>query len=50
MPDEKIMLFGSFNLDAKHKGGEIIQDILEILSNKIDITEKVKLVTFGRKK
>lgn len=47
--DEKIMLYGSFNLDAKHKGGEIIRSILEIFSKKIKITDKVKLVTFGRK-
>ena len=47
--DDKIMLYGSFNLDAKHKGGEIIRSILEIFSKKIKITDNVKLVTFGRK-
>jgi glycosyltransferase involved in cell wall biosynthesis len=46
---DKIILFGTFNLDAKHKGGEKIQNFLEILSKKLNITEKVKLVTFGRK-
>ena len=46
---KRLCFLEASNLDAKHKGGEIIQDILEILSNKIDITEKVKLVTFGRK-
>ena len=46
---DKIILFGTFNLDAKHKGGEKIQNFLEILSKKLKITEKVKLVTFGRK-
>lgn len=47
--NDKILLYGSFNLDAKHKGGEIIYSILEILSKKIKYSDKVKLITFGRK-
>ena len=48
-PNDKILLYGSFNLDAKHKGGEIIHSILEILSKKVNHSNKVKLITFGRK-
>ena len=47
--DEKILLYGSYNLDAKYKGGEIIKDLLKILSEKLDGKDKINLVTFGRK-
>jgi len=51
---EKIMLFGTFNLDAKHKGGNILPSILKNLNNIIKIKKKnnkqnIRLVTFGRK-
>ena len=54
--NEKIILFGSFNLDAHHKGGRILGSILKILVSKLykekmykkDIS-KIKLITFGRK-
>jgi len=55
-PTEKVILFGSFNLDSPHKGGEILKDSLKILVSKLDKQkfyklnfEKIKLITFGRK-
>ncbi len=53
---DKIILFGTFNMDAPHKGGRIIESILKnFISNlyknkesKIDFS-KIKLITFGRK-
>ena len=50
--DDKVILFGTFNLDAPHKGGRILEDILKrlisILHNKKNL-KKIKLITFGRK-
>lgn len=54
--DEKILLFGTYNLDAPHKGGRILGEILDLFvdfCNQKDenlITKnQIKLVTFGRK-
>ena len=54
--DEKILLFGTYNFDAPHKGGRILGEILNLFVNycnqkNIDLLKKnrVKLVTFGRK-
>ena len=52
--DEKIILFGTFNLDAPHKGGLLIENILikfiSFLTQKNVLKKnKIKLVTFGRK-
>ena len=54
--NEKILLFGTYNLDAPHKGGRILGEILDLFvdyCNQKDKnflnTNKVKLVTFGRK-
>jgi len=53
---EKILLFGTYNLDAPHKGGRMMSEILKLFvkycnkKNK-DLLKnnKIKLVTFGRK-
>jgi len=54
--DEKILLFGTYNFDAPHKGGRILGEILNLFvdyCNQKNINflkkNKVKLVTFGRK-
>ena len=54
--EDKVILFGTFNLDAPHKGGRILEDILKrlisILYNKKNYKKdlnKIKLITFGRK-
>lgn len=54
--DDKVILFGTFNLDAPHKGGRILEDILKrfilILNKKKEYNphlNKIKLITFGRK-
>ncbi len=54
--NEKILLFGTYNLDAPHKGGRIIGEILNLFisySNSKDQSllknNSVRLVTFGRK-
>lgn len=54
--NEKIMLFGSFNLDAYHKGGRILGEILKIFASNLykekkyrTNLNKIKLITFGRK-
>ena len=53
---DKIMLFGTFNLEAKHKGGNILPSILNKLNKLIVLNSKnknktnVKLITFGKKK
>ena len=53
--DDKIILFGTFNLDAPHKGGLLLQNILSLfileLNKKKFLTKsgKIKLITFGRK-
>ena len=54
--DEKILLFGTYNFDAPHKGGRILGEILNLFVNycnqkNSDLLKKnkVKLVTFGRK-
>lgn len=54
--NEKILLFGTYNLDAPHKGGRILGEILNLFveyanqqDKKLLNNTKVKLVTFGRK-
>jgi glycosyltransferase involved in cell wall biosynthesis len=54
--NERILLFGTYNLDAPHKGGRILGEILNLFvdycnkKNKNLLKKnKVKLVTFGRK-
>ena len=53
---EIILLFGTYNLDAPHKGGRIIGEILNLFVNfcnknksNLFLNNKIKLVTFGRK-
>ena len=53
---EKILLFGTYNLDAPHKGGRILEEILNLFvnhCNHIDMNllknNHVRIVTFGRK-
>lgn len=54
--NEKILLFGTYNLDAPHKGGRILEEILNLFvkhCNLLDInllkSNYVRIVTFGRK-
>ena len=54
--NDKVILFGTFNMDAPHKGGRIIESILKIFvsnlySDNIQKLKfhKIKLITFGRK-
>jgi len=54
--DEKVLLFGTYNFDAPHKGGRILAEILNLFvdycnqKNRDFLKKnKVKLVTFGRK-
>ena len=54
--NDKVILFGTFNLDASHKGGRILEGILKrfisiVHSKKTYKTNssKIKLITFGRK-
>jgi len=54
--NEKILLFGTYNLDAPHKGGRILGEILNFFVDYCNQNDsnllnryKVKLVTFGRK-
>ena len=54
--DEKILLFGTYNLDAPHKGGRMMSEILNLFVEYSNSKNKnllksnvVKLVTFGRK-
>ena len=53
--NEKILLFGTYNLNAPHKGGRLLEEILKLFVNyslKQDKNffnnEKLKLITFGR--
>ncbi len=48
---EKIILFGTFNLSSKVKGGHLLIDTMNILEKIIDKTNasKIRLITFGRK-
>ena len=53
---DKILLFGTYNLDAPHKGGRILGEILELFTSYCSsrgvnfLTENtIRLVTFGRK-
>ena len=53
---DKVILFGTFNMDAPHKGGRIIESILKIFISDLYSSEinkkkfnKIKLITFGRK-
>ncbi len=51
---DKILLFGTYNLNAPHKGGRLIEEILKLFVNfskkngKAFKNEKIKIVTFGR--
>ena len=51
---DKILLFGTYNLNAPHKGGRLIEEILKLFVNlskkngKFLNNEKIKIVTFGR--
>lgn len=51
---DKILLFGTYNLNAPHKGGRLIEEILKLFVNfskkngKGFKNEKFKMVTFGR--
>ena len=51
---DKILLFGTYNLNAPHKGGRLIEEILKLFVNfskkngKAFKNEKFKMVTFGR--
>jgi len=53
--DDKVLLFGTFNMDAPHKGGRLIEDILKIFITNLKLkgiqaeSQKLKLITFGRK-
>ena len=54
--DEKIILFGTFNLDEPHKGGEILKQSIKLLlleikkkSFNLNKVRKIHLVTMGRK-
>ncbi len=54
--NEKILLFGTYNLDAPHKGGRMMSEILNLFVEHCNSKNKsllkknvVKLVTFGRK-
>ena len=53
---DKIILFGTFNLDAPHKGGRMIEEIIKMFisysvkkKNKLFNLNNIKLITFGRK-
>lgn len=53
---DKIILFGTFNLDAPHKGGRMIEEIIKSFisysskkNNKLFNLKDIKLITFGRK-
>ena len=53
---DKIILFGTFNLDAPHKGGRVIEEIIKLFiefsikkNNKLLKLDNIKLITFGRK-
>ena len=51
---EKILLFGTYNLDAKHKGGNLLPSILKNLNkiietSNVNTNNNIRLVTFGRK-
>ena len=54
--NEKILLFGTYNLDAPHKGGRILGEILSLFADSCNRLNKsylknntIRLVTFGRK-
>jgi glycosyltransferase involved in cell wall biosynthesis len=54
--DEKIILFGAFNLDDPHKGGEILKRSIKLLllkirkkSSNLNEIKKIHLITIGRK-
>lgn len=54
--NDKILLFGTYNLDAPHKGGRILGEILKLFAdfcNKVNKSylkdNTIRLVTFGRK-
>lgn len=53
--NERILLFGTYNLNAPHKGGRLIEEILKLFvnfskkNNKNFKNEKMKMVTFGRR-
>ena len=54
--NEKILLFGTYNLDAPHKGGRILEEILNLFVKYCNLKDinllknnNVRIVTFGRK-
>tara|TARA_A100001015_G_scaffold27927_1_gene31025 strand:- start:2040 stop:3305 length:1266 start_codon:yes stop_codon:yes gene_type:complete len=54
--NEKILLFGTYNLDAPHKGGRILDEILSLFVNYCNLKDlnllkknNIRIVTFGRK-
>ena len=36
---DKVILFGTFNLDAPHKGGRILEEILKIFILKVKVVQ-----------
>jgi len=54
--NEKIILFGTFNLDSPHKGGEMLTQSMKIFLSELkkkkfssQAIKKIRLLTFGRK-
>ena len=54
--NEKILLFGTYNLDAPHTGGRILEEILNLFVKYCNLKDinllknnNVRIVTFGRK-
>lgn len=49
--DNKVMLFGTFNLDSFYKGGVLLQEILDMLNKRIENihSNNITIVTFGNK-
>ena len=54
--NDKVILFGTFNMDAPHKGGTILESILKRFVSNLHLKKmhkinsiKIKLITFGRK-
>ena len=49
--DEKIILFGAFNLSSKVKGAHLLVDSIKKLEEKVHSKKarKIRLITFGRK-
>ena len=49
--NEKIILFGTFNLSSKIKGGDLLIEIIHNLEKKISVqnAQRIRVVTFGNK-